>query len=83
MSRMTKPEKLDLRREMQIIFQDPYSSLNPRMTLNRTLSDPMKIHGIYSHDLAVEDLTSSLLVRQNYNFSYFNLYFQPPVLKYF
>jgi oligopeptide/dipeptide ABC transporter ATP-binding protein len=47
MSRMTKQEKQNLRREMQIIFQDPYSSLNPRMTLNRTLSDPMKIHGLY------------------------------------
>jgi len=43
----TKQERLTLRREMQIIFQDPYSSLNPRMTLNRTLSDPMKIHGLY------------------------------------
>jgi oligopeptide/dipeptide ABC transporter ATP-binding protein len=43
----TKQERLKLRREMQIIFQDPYSSLNPRMTLNRTLSDPMKIHGLY------------------------------------
>ncbi len=48
MSRYTKQEKLNLRREMQIIFQDPYSSLNPRMTLNRTLADPMKIHGLYS-----------------------------------
>jgi oligopeptide/dipeptide ABC transporter ATP-binding protein len=47
-SRMTKQEKQNLRRKMQIIFQDPYSSLNPRMTLNRTLSDPMKIHGIYN-----------------------------------
>ena len=47
-SQFTKEENLNLRREMQIIFQDPYSSLNPRMTLNRTLSDPMKIHGIYS-----------------------------------
>jgi oligopeptide/dipeptide ABC transporter ATP-binding protein len=45
---MTKQEKQNLRRKMQIIFQDPYSSLNPRMTLNRTLSDPMKIHGIYN-----------------------------------
>jgi len=43
----TKQERLTLRRQMQIIFQDPYSSLNPRMTLNRTLSDPMKIHGLY------------------------------------
>ncbi len=48
LSRMTKQELQILRREMQIIFQDPYSSLNPRMTLNRTLSDPMKIHGIYN-----------------------------------
>jgi len=47
-ARNTKQERLKLRREMQIIFQDPYSSLNPRMTLNRTLSDPMKIHGLYN-----------------------------------
>lgn len=47
-ARNTKQERLTLRREMQIIFQDPYSSLNPRMTLNRTLSDPMKIHGLYN-----------------------------------
>jgi oligopeptide/dipeptide ABC transporter ATP-binding protein len=33
------------RREMQIIFQDPYSSLNPRMTVRRIISDPMRIHG--------------------------------------
>jgi len=46
-SRMTKHERKTLCREMQIIFQDPYSSLNPRLTLNRTLSDPMKIHGLY------------------------------------
>ena len=47
-ARNTKQERLKLRREMQVIFQDPYSSLNPRMTLNRTLSDPMKIHGLYN-----------------------------------
>ncbi len=40
-------EVLTMRREMQIIFQDPYSSLNPRMTVRRTLGDPMKIHGMY------------------------------------
>ncbi len=40
-------ELRELRKEMQIIFQDPYSSLNPRMTVNRILSDPMEIHGLY------------------------------------
>jgi oligopeptide/dipeptide ABC transporter ATP-binding protein len=37
----------EMRRQMQIIFQDPYSSLNPRMTLNQILNEPMRIHGVY------------------------------------
>ncbi len=36
-----------LRRNMQVIFQDPYSSLNPRMTVNQILADPMQIHSLY------------------------------------
>jgi oligopeptide/dipeptide ABC transporter ATP-binding protein len=36
-----------LRKEMQVVFQDPYSSLNPRMTVNGILSDPMDVHGLY------------------------------------
>ena len=45
---MTPGELKALRCNMQIIFQDPYSSLNPRMTLNRILSEPMKIHRLYT-----------------------------------
>ncbi len=47
MAELARPERRALRRDMQIIFQDPYSSLNPRMTVNRILGDPMKIHGLY------------------------------------
>ncbi len=36
----------NLRRRMQIIFQDPYSSLNPRRTIGQTLTEPLAVHGI-------------------------------------
>ncbi len=39
-------EMQKLRREMQIIFQDPYASLNPRLSILSTISEPLKIHGI-------------------------------------
>ena len=37
-----------LRRKMQLIFQDPYSSLNPRMNVDEILSDPMDVHGMFT-----------------------------------
>ena len=36
------------RRSMQIIFQDPYSSLNPRMTVGQTLTEPLMLHGLHA-----------------------------------
>lgn len=39
-------EMQTLRREMQIIFQDPYASLNPRMSILSIVSEPLKIHGV-------------------------------------
>jgi len=46
-SQRDKSQLRSLKREMQIIFQDPYSSLNPRLTVNQIISDPMEIHGVY------------------------------------
>jgi len=46
-SDMAPSDLRHLRREMQLIFQDPYSSLNPRMTVNEILSDPLDIHGLF------------------------------------
>ena len=46
-SNMTNSDQREMRKRMQFIFQDPYSSLNPRMTINQIINEPMRIHGMY------------------------------------
>ena len=51
---MSKHEIKDMRREMQFIFQDPYASLNPRMTIGEIVSEPMTIHGVGTKEERIE-----------------------------
>ena len=56
-----------LRTEMQIIFQNPYSSLNPRMTIGRALVEPMLVHKIASDRKDAETRVADLLQRVGLN----------------
>ncbi|SNR51506.1 ABC transporter ATP-binding protein [Lutibacter flavus] len=45
-TQLSKKELKEFRREVQIIFQDPFSSLNPRIPVGNAIMEPMKVHGI-------------------------------------
>ena len=46
-SEMSRKALRNFRKEVQIIFQDPYSSLNPRLTIGQAIEEPMVVHGLY------------------------------------
>ncbi|HYH04566.1 MAG TPA: oligopeptide/dipeptide ABC transporter ATP-binding protein, partial [Bacillota bacterium] len=51
---LSEKELLPVRRKMQMIFQDPYSSLNPRMTVSEIVGEPLEVHNIATGKAALE-----------------------------
>jgi peptide/nickel transport system ATP-binding protein len=69
------PEELrSFRKEVQIIFQDPYSSLNPRMTIGNAIMEPMQVHGILENDEQRKERVEELLSRVSMDPSHFYRY---------
>ena len=58
---LPKKQMSQLRREMQIIFQDPFSSLNPRMTVQSIIKEPMQIYNIYGSEEEMEQNVLNLM----------------------
>lgn len=58
---LSSSEMRRFRREMQIIFQDPYSSLNPRMTIGNAILEPMRVHKLGANERERRDQTMELL----------------------
>jgi len=73
-SNISSKELRMLRKDMQIIFQDPYSSLNPRLTISQAIIEPMRVHGILANDMARTKMVLELLNRVNMDKSYFHRY---------
>jgi peptide/nickel transport system ATP-binding protein len=63
-----------LRKEIQIIFQDPYSSLNPRIPVGKAIMEPMQVHGLYKDDTERKAKTIEILERVGLGGEFFNRY---------
>ena len=61
LAKLSEAELRAMRRRMQVIFQDPYSSLNPRMTVGQIIAEPLAVHGIVPDRAARAERVHQLL----------------------
>lgn len=71
---LQKNEIRELRKEIQIIFQDPYSSLNPRISIGKAIMEPMQVHKLFENDKMRRAKAIEILERVGLGEEYFNRY---------
>jgi len=74
LTRLNTTEIRKLRKEIQLIFQDPYSSLNPRLNIGESIIEPMKVHKIGASKKERKEKAIDLLTRVGLNESYMARY---------
>ncbi|MCR5860945.1 ABC transporter ATP-binding protein [Flavobacterium sp. J372] len=74
LTKLSSGEIRELRKEIQIIFQDPYSSLNPRITVGKAIMEPMQVHGLYKNDKERREKVIEILNRVGLGEEHFNRY---------
>jgi peptide/nickel transport system ATP-binding protein len=72
--KLNKRDMRNMRRDIQIIFQDPYSSLNPRLTIGDSLMEPLLVHQLYDNNTRRRQKVLELLEKVNLPANYFNRY---------
>ncbi|WP_275315115.1 ABC transporter ATP-binding protein [Tenacibaculum bernardetii] len=73
-TKLSKSAFKKLRKEIQIIFQDPFSSLNPRITVGNAILEPMKVHNILSSSKERKEYVYNLLEKVGLEQAHFNRY---------
>ena len=73
-TKLSKSDIRKLRKDIQIIFQDPYASLNPRLTVGNAIMEPMKVHGIGTTKAERKTKVIDLLFKVGLDDTYFNRY---------
>ena len=72
--RVTEKNIGDFRKDMQIVFQDPYSSLNPRMTVSDIIGEPLDVHHLYKNKAERAERIAELLTLVGLNSEHANRY---------
>jgi peptide/nickel transport system ATP-binding protein len=74
LSGLSKSQMQATRKELQIVFQDPYGSLNPRLTIGAAIEEPIKVHGILKNSKKRKDKVLELLDKVQLKPEHFNRY---------
>jgi peptide/nickel transport system ATP-binding protein len=74
LTKKTIDEIKPLRKDIQLVFQDPYSSLNPRLTIGAAISEPLKVHGQYRTEKQRKEKVTDLLEKVDLAPSHYDRY---------
>lgn len=74
LTKKTMDEIKPLRKDIQLVFQDPYSSLNPRLTIGSAINEPLKVHGQYKNEKQRKEKVIDLLEKVNLAPSHYDRY---------
>lgn len=73
-SNVSKSQLKELRKQIQIIFQDPYSSLNPKITIGEAIEEPLKVHNIEPDEKKRRQMVIEMMQKVGLEPSFFNRY---------
>lgn len=73
-SNVSKSELKELRKQIQIIFQDPYSSLNPKITIGEAIEEPLKVHKVEPDEKKRRQMVIDMMQKVGLEASFFNRY---------
>ncbi|WP_024769669.1 ABC transporter ATP-binding protein [Aquimarina macrocephali] len=73
-TQLSSSEIRSLRKEIQLIFQDPFASLNPRLAVGKAIMEPMQAHNLYNNDKERKQKVIELLERVSLTEEHFNRY---------
>ncbi|WP_199138698.1 ABC transporter ATP-binding protein [Pedobacter sp. ASV12] len=74
LTQLGRNELRKMRRDIQIIFQDPYSSLNPKITVGNSIMEPLQVHGLFKNDQERKAHVLNLLEKVNLKPEHFDRY---------